>query len=771
MVAAWSTWRALSQTIIGVLCVTFVGMQSLDVYAANIGRYAKNMSFSTPCTEEDNVNIPIYGGYVSDYQITATFPKYYPLKEGQEDLCEPEYTGCERAWDMRPTAQIAYYDMTEQKLKFAWQSPGYYWYPIETPDKVNENVGQSVSLAYPPTHRHRFGQAAPPAIAYYDASAKRLMYIVRDTLGNWGEPETVDASGNVGQYAALRIGRDKRHHIVYYDADNGALKYTYKSNPDAVGGWATPTILDADGDVGQHVAMAIGPAGDLHVVYYNASAKALKYVAHHKEQGWSTPMVLDREGDVGQYASIFFGPDGSLHLGYYDATNKDLKYLYKEAAATSWPAPTVVDSDGDVGRFASLGVSAKGYPNIAYYDADNRSLKFISKTKKTMPNWDQPRVLASGGAGQFASLAMSGFVDEGTGKELYHDGNLIVNAEEVPGWPFESGMSVHVVGGQSTPDHHYIRIHKRADDQHDPPEVFVLYANGYARMLPQPPVWREDRECFGASVIIGPAPEDPLYPIIPIDRLDIDPQKLTVNVRYENGSSAVLHLKAERETTTLRVTDVTYDTLTVPFVTLRSMWVSDDNCDIARVDANSTSGTVRTYTMDPKREEWTQIPSDAWSFYRPVYSRHNTSCPDFKIEVLEPKGYMITMQAEDYRSGTLTKTVRKTASGGYTVRGPGEASYDLNVMEDITNAHIRVRYTKGNDAGALVMVYLDGVQQPTLELSHERMLGDYYMTQQVSLSSVMTAGAHTIRLEAPSSQGGVELDYLVIHSKAEEPGR
>jgi hypothetical protein len=92
-------------------------------------------------------------------------------------------------------------------------------------------------------------------------------------------------------------------------------------------------------------------------------------------------------------------------------------------------------------------------------------------------------------------------------------------------------------------------------------------------------------------------------------------------------------------------------------------------------------------------------------------------------------------------------------------------------MEDITDAQVRVRYTKGNGTGALVMVYVNGVQQPTLELSHEGTLGDYYMTQQVGLSSVMTAGAHTIRLEAPSSQGGLELDYLVIHSKAEEQGK
>ena len=95
-------------------------------------RYAKNLSFPSQCAEEDNVNIPIYGGYVSDYQVTATFPTYYPLTIGQQDLCLSDMTNCERAWDMRPTAQIAYYDAAERTLKFAWQSPGYYWYPIET---------------------------------------------------------------------------------------------------------------------------------------------------------------------------------------------------------------------------------------------------------------------------------------------------------------------------------------------------------------------------------------------------------------------------------------------------------------------------------------------------------------------------------------------------------------------------------------------------------------------------------------------------------------
>ena len=833
MVRAWPIWKARNRAIIGMLCVMVVGLQSIAFSEANTLRHAKNLSFPSQCAEEDNVNIPIYGGYVSDYQITATFPTYFPLTTGQKDLCLSDMTNCEQAWDMRPTAQIAYYDAAQRKLKFAWQSPGSYWYPIETPDAVNADVGQYVSLAYPPTDRHWVGLAAPPAMAYYDALNQRLMYIVRDTKGNWGEPEIVDTTGDVGQYASLRISRDRRHHVVYYDADNGDLKYTYKSDPDAVGGWATPTILDANGDVGQHAAMAIDPDGRRHVVYYDAEAKDLKYVTsddthgwsapvvidtvgdvgayasmtvyyegreekmngayegryphiayydasngnlkyiYRDEQGWSTPVVLDAVGDVGQYASMGFGPDGALHVAYYDATNKDLKYLHKEAATAQWSVGNVLDSAGDVGRFASLGMSARGYPNIAYYDADNQSLKFLSKTKKTTPHWDNVQVIASGAAVQYASLVTSGFVDlvDLQGMDLYDDGDVAVRVMDVSGWPYESGMAVNIVGGPSRPDHDYIQFIKRADDDHAPPQIFVLYANGYARIIPQPPTGREERVCFGASMIIGPAAEDPLFPITPIERLDIDPQKMTIKVRYKNGSSAVLQLQAEPGKTTVRVTDVTYDTLTAPFVTMRSMWVADDNSDVARIQAASSHRVMQTYTIDPKHEEWTTIPSDSWFFYRPTYSRHNTSCPDFKIDVLGPKGYLVTQQAEDYASGTLKKTPRKTASRGYTVRGTGKARYVVNLTEDISNPYIRIRYTKGKSDGDVVNIHVDGRRQSMVEMDDEGSLGEYEMTQEMRLPNALSIGPHTIKLEVQSDTSALELDYFVIHSKVKHPSR
>jgi hypothetical protein len=155
-------------------------------------------------------------------------------------------------------------------------------------------------------------------------------------------------------------------------------------------------------------------------------------------------------------------------VAYYDATNKDLKYLHKEDAAAEWSVGKVLDAAGDVGRFASLGVSARGYPNIAYYDADNQSLKFLSKTKKTAPDWDKAQVIATGATGQYASLVTSGFVDlaDLQGMDLYNDGDVAVRVMDVSGWPFESGMAVHIVGGSSRPDHDFIQFLKRADNDH-----------------------------------------------------------------------------------------------------------------------------------------------------------------------------------------------------------------------------------------------------------------------------------------------------------------
>jgi hypothetical protein len=82
-----------------------------------------------------------------------------------------------------------------------------------------------------------------------------------------------------------------------------------------------------------------------------------------------------------------------------------------------------------------------------------------------------------------------------------------------------------------------------------------------------------------------------------------------------------------------------------------------------------------------------------------------------------------------------------------------------------------MRYTKGKSAGDVVNLYVDGGRQSTIEMLEEGSLGEYEMTQEMRLSHGLPAGSHTITLEVQSDTGELELDYFVIHSKVEHPGR
>ena len=124
------------------------------------------------------------------------------------------------------------------------------------------------------------------------------------------------------------------------------------------------------------------------------------------------------------------------------------------------------------------------------------------------------------------------------------------------------------------------------------------------------------------------------------------------------------------------------------------------------------------------------------------------------------------MQAEDFDSGTLMKTPRKTASRGHTVKGVGEANYLLKLTEDISNPSIRLRYTKDNSPSDVVL-YVDGRRQSTIKTVDEGSLGDYEMTKEMRLANALSAGSHTITLEVQSATGELELDYFVIHNTVE----
>jgi hypothetical protein len=165
----------------------------------------------------------------------------------------------------------------------------------------------------------------------------------------------------------------------------------------------------------------------------------------------------------------------------------------------------------------------------------------------------------------------------------------------------------------------WVRYQERAE------EVLVIYPpDGYWRARPLPPPnlrWT----AYGSSFLVGPV-EMQGRPIVALKEIAFDPKTTTFTLQFARGGSARLVVKGLDQDR--MVLDVSFDGPVpegLPFASLRSMYTTEYNADVARV-AWRTLGAkgwgespIMTYPGGPASEIWAG---------RQVLSRHNTSAPD-----------------------------------------------------------------------------------------------------------------------------------------------
>jgi hypothetical protein len=168
-------------------------------------------------------------------------------------------------------------------------------------------------------------------------------------------------------------------------------------------------------------------------------------------------------------------------------------------------------------------------------------------------------------------------------------------------------------------------------------EVVVLYpADGYwrARVLaPEKLGWTVNPHlptAYGSSFLVGPV-EEKGRPFVDIDRIHFYPDIATFIVTFKRGGRVVLRVAAAtEERTTLHAT---IDAVAGrPFAALRSMYVADDNADVARVAWHGEGKHGDAGVMAFKRAQATQL----WTG-RTKPSRHNTSAPDVIFRMFRAK--------------------------------------------------------------------------------------------------------------------------------------
>lgn len=165
----------------------------------------------------------------------------------------------------------------------------------------------------------------------------------------------------------------------------------------------------------------------------------------------------------------------------------------------------------------------------------------------------------------------------------------------------------------------WVRFRERAE------EVLVFYPpDGYWRARPLPPPhmrW----SAYGSSFLIGPV-EIQERPIVALKEIAFDPETSSFTLSFARGGSARLTM-AVLDQDHMAI-DVTYDGAMPdgrPFASMRSMYATQFNADVAQVAWRTMGGTG-----------WGEAPILGWKggdctevwAGRVVASRHNTSAPD-----------------------------------------------------------------------------------------------------------------------------------------------
>jgi hypothetical protein len=179
------------------------------------------------------------------------------------------------------------------------------------------------------------------------------------------------------------------------------------------------------------------------------------------------------------------------------------------------------------------------------------------------------------------------------------------------------------VGNRIETGFHLLQVWTRYQERAE--EVLVIYpADGYWRARPLPPVnlrW----SAYGSSFLIGPI-ETQGRPLVDIRDIAFEPATNTFTLNFVRGGHATLRLdKLTQERIELDVQISTPIADGQPFAALRSMFVTENNSDVAQVGWRDKGSPAwkQSPVMDFSRASATEV----WAG-RVAPSRHNTSAPD-----------------------------------------------------------------------------------------------------------------------------------------------
>ena len=331
-------------------------------------------------------------------------------------------------------------------------------------------------------------------------------------------------------------------------------------------------------------------------------------------------------------------------------------------------------------------------------------------------------------------------------------------------WRHPRQMKVSVVGGGTINTSQYLRIVRRVPGVVAWSEVFVLYEDGNARIIPSPPV-NLGGVPYGASVILGVTTNSP-RPCVGIDEVTVNPKDLSLELTYQDGSTAHVELRVDREMHVVDVTPSPGRNTSDALTRFRSMWVTDGKADIDRVQVQEG--------VFPILSLWQRFTGSWWQFMKQVPSYHNTYCPDFRMELLGDGAGFLSREAESLDSGSnyVVQSSRTNAWGGQSIAlatNGGDAVFGISLAEAKPASWMRLRYSDEDVQSTTIRVIVDGVRTASTYSVNTGGSNEFELTPSISLGD-LSSGNHTLRIQTATSRRGIEIDGFELVSQPADGG-
>ncbi|MFH1231110.1 MAG: fibronectin type III domain-containing protein [Planctomycetota bacterium] len=252
--------------------------------------------------------------------------------------------------DANTKVHISYYDITNQKLKYATNLSDS-WVMTPVADAPTTAYGTSIGM-----------DTNGNIHIAYEGTGGDLMYATNSS-GSW--VPTIVEGGAWSSDVSLALDSNNNVHISYFTAVGFDLKYATNSG----GPWTTFIIVNggALGPLpGYSTSIGIDSSNNVHISYYDdSSPDSIKYITNASGSweitpittigfaaGWETSLVVDSSDDV--------------HISYYDWNDDAVKYATNSSG--TWQTYTVDDTSGNVWD-AAITVDSNKYVHLSYSSA------------------------------------------------------------------------------------------------------------------------------------------------------------------------------------------------------------------------------------------------------------------------------------------------------------------------------------------------------------------------------------------------------------------